>query len=567
MALIQDFALINTYIQKIQKEERLENLSHAFMFFAVQSQLDLQDDDVDNSLTDTDYVKLHQESGHDRGIDAIYIDRTELSPTVHIFNCKYAIKTKTAKNNFPSSECDKISQFIGDLLNQDSNLKSTVNGILAQKVDDIWKLFETANPNFIIHVCGNHEKGLEIDERKRFELSIARHSNFTIEYHFLDEYVSRIQGKGKVLVSARIRGIDLNSFEKSDGDVRALIVDVDIRDLIRIVLDNENVRNDVDFNYEKMSEYKILEDAFEDNVRVYLKQRSRVNRNIKETALSDDNLYFFYYNNGITITCDRFTYPKTQRNPIIVLENLQVVNGSQTIHTLYEAYLQNPLKFLNTDILCRIYETRNTTLSTSIAEYTNSQNPVSTRDIRAIDLVQRKLKAEFSVMGYFYEAKRNEYSREVRAKRIDAEKVGQVLFSFYNQMPAEVKSRKKYIFGEKYEEIFNEDLTAEKVLLPYEIFDYIESKKKIKKTNLTDSHDFFILYASHYILYLIGELAATKKIELCYQNKDKLTQLYDEAALIISEIVKRESALPGNYNHSSFFNQVKLKKEIEKKIG
>jgi len=91
-------------------------------------------------------------------------------------------------------------------------------------------------------------------------------------------------------------------------------------------------------NYSVLKEYPVLEDAFEDNVRIYLKQRSKINRNIKETALSDDAYRFFYYNNGITITCSHFEYPKRVRNPIIELENLQIVNGSQTIHALHDAF-------------------------------------------------------------------------------------------------------------------------------------------------------------------------------------------------------------------------------------
>ena len=195
-------------------------------------------------------------------------------------------------------------------------------------------------------------------------------------------------------------------------------------------------------------------------MRVYLRQRSRVNRNIKSTILSSDNHRFFYFNNGITITCAKFTYPKTQRGPLIELENLQVVNGSQTIHTLYEAFLENSDQLNDVEVLCRIYETKSGVLTTKIAEYTNSQNPVISRDIRSIDYAQQKLESEFKAKGLYYERKKNQYSGHDRNLRIDAEKVGQVLFALFNGMPGEAKNKKRLIFAEKYEEIFNRPYTG-----------------------------------------------------------------------------------------------------------
>jgi hypothetical protein len=277
-------------------------------------------------------------------------------------------------------------------MSQDESFKTTVNQILYSKVQEIWKIFESNNPNFVIHICANYYNGFENSEKARFEREINRHANFQIKYHLIEDLVALITKKTKQKINAKLTAIDDNFFEKSDGDVRALIVNIDARELIRIVLDSDSVRDNATLDeYNELKKYGILEDAFEDNVRLYLKQRSKINRSIKKTALSEENHRFFYFNNGITITCDKFTYQKTRRSPIIELENIQVVNGSQTIHALYEAFLEDSSKFKYIELLCRIYETQNQILSTNIAEYTNSQNPVNSRDIRSIDLVQQKL--------------------------------------------------------------------------------------------------------------------------------------------------------------------------------
>ena len=81
----------------------------------------------------------------------------------------------------------------------------------------------------------------------------------------MPDFVLRLTHRDKQKVNARIRAIDKNLFEKSDGDIRALIVDVDARDLIRIVLDDEETRDAVDIdNYDVMKNFEILENHYPD---------------------------------------------------------------------------------------------------------------------------------------------------------------------------------------------------------------------------------------------------------------------------------------------------------------
>lgn len=476
---LQDFSLIKTHVDKVAKEKELSQPSLGFMLFALDLILGLQEDEIEDAMTDTAYLlERGGAKGHDRGIDAVFIDEAEAPATIHLFNFKYTDNFKKTGNNFPSGEIDKINGFLSSIMQMDDQLKATVSPPLYSKVQDIWSLFSDHNPKFVVHICGNYYRGFEPLEQKRFEREIERYSNFQIQYHLIPWLVSRLTRKGKQSVHARIRAIDRNLFEKSDGDIRALVADVDARDLLRIVMDDDDIRREADFrDFTVLQRHKILEDAFEDNVRVYLKQRSKINRNIKETALSDEAHRFFYFNNGITITCSHFDYPKQLRSPIIELENLQVVNGSQTIHALFDAFKENPDKFESMDVLCRVYETRNESLSTNIAEYTNSQNPVKSRDIRSNDFVQKKLERELEALGFFYERKKGQYAGKPKAKRIDAEKAGQAMLAFLNKMPAEAKDAKRIIFAEKYDDIFTDNITADTVLLAANLFVEIENRK------------------------------------------------------------------------------------------
>jgi hypothetical protein len=572
---VQDFAVINTHVEKFKDDYEFFDSSNAFYFLALNLLLGLQDDEIRDSITDNHYLKtIGKVAGHDRGIDAVYIDEGDLTaPVIHLFNFKYASTFAKTQSHFPSNEIDKILSFLASLLSQDTALKAEVNPVLYSKVEEIWDLFKKLNPSFVFHVCSNLYYEFEENEKRRFETGIQKYSNFTVHYHKIQDFVNLLTKSGKVTVDANIRAIDKNYFEKSDGDIRALIVNIDVKDLIRVVLGNEHLRKKADLeNYEDLKKETILEDAFEDNIRIYLKQRTKINKNIKTTALSAESHRFFYFNNGITIICDSFSYLKNARSPVIELKNIQVVNGSQTIHALYDAFLEDNGQFDNLDILCRIYQTTNQELTTKIAEYTNSQNPVNSRDIRSIDYNQIKLEKELEVLGYHFERKKGQYSSFSKNTRIDAEKVGQILMAFYNKLPSEAKNSKRLLFAEKYEEIFNDGITADKVLLSYQLFERIESDKNVQKEKFISGIDeneksSYISYASYWILYFLSEFAQKANIELTNQNQAAIWALKEPVSNLLESLIKKERIILAQkndtYSHTTFFKYNRPKKLYE----
>jgi len=576
---IQDFSTVDTNLGKIKEDQNLRSKIEAFYFFVMDLLLNLQDDEIKDSITDTSFLSgEHKDAGHDRGIDAIFIEQTETKNKIHLFNFKYAETFEKTKSFFPAKEIDKIVTFLNALLSKDKGYLKGSNLVLCSKIETIWEIYETENPDYVLHICSNYYNSFESSEKERFEREINKNSNFEIKYHLINELVNLLTKKGKINVNAKISAIDKQFFEKTDGDVKALIVNVDVVDLLRICSEKEDLRTQPcleDRNALKVA--PILEDVFEDNVRIYLKQRSKINRNIKNTALSNEGHRVFYYNNGITITCEHVEYPSgNRRSPIIELTNLQVVNGSQTIHALHEAFLEDSSKFDDMTILCRIYETRNKQLSTKIAEYTNSQNPVNSRDIRSIDYIQLKLEKELEAVNYFYERKKNQYSGKPKEKRLDAEKVGQVIMSLFNQMPSEAKDKKRIIFAEKYDEIFNDNMNADKVLIAVLLFRKIEAEKnKLKDRILSSDHPSFeeyeenapLFFSSYWILYLLGKIGEIKKIKIVKENLDKLWGSYDIAARVVIDIWNEEKAEIGDhykYSFEHFFKKTKPMEHIDR---
>jgi len=142
-------------------------------------------------------------------------------------------------------------------------------------------------------------------------------------------------------------------------------------------------------------------------------------------------------------------------------------------------------------------------------------------------------------------------------------------------MPSEAKNDKKLIFAEKYEEVFSDNITADIVLTVMRLFNEIEARKAVKKVTLLENpqlyeDESFILYASHYLLYLISELADQRDISKTQSSLGKLIELYEEAIEIIKQAIQVEKASLGikeKYIHGVFFKNNKLKLHIQKILG
>lgn len=110
-------------------------MADAFYFIAINQIIDLQDDEIMDSITDTSFLTSQGiAKGHDRGIDAIYIEDEKEIPIVHLFNCKYTEKFEIAKNsNYPSGEIDKIGDYFRILMNKDYETINCSNKALKEK--------------------------------------------------------------------------------------------------------------------------------------------------------------------------------------------------------------------------------------------------------------------------------------------------------------------------------------------------------------------------------------------------------------------------------------------------
>lgn len=570
---LRGFSLINTYTKDYQNSLNLKEMSDAFyhLILNLVREFNLNEEEISDCITDTNYnLNMNKLGGHDRGIDAIQIQEEGNIKTIRLFNFKFKESFDSCNNFYPSSEIDKINSFLNALYDKDKDFFKDANPILMDRVKEIWEILNSIQKNQIkFYFCSNGSNEMEKSENERVKKEL-RKKGVSCEYILGPEIAKLLSERGKIKPSAKIKFIGKESFDKSDGDVKAVIANVDARDVVRIVLEDENLRdNAVIQDYEEMRGIKILNDSFEDNIRIYQQQRGKINQNIKRTALDESkSRRFFYFNNGITITCSKISYNPSISSPIATIEDLQIVNGCQTIYSLHDAFQEDPSKLENINVLCKIYETINKDLSLNIAEFTNSQNTVNNRDIKSVDYSQIVLETELLKKGYFYERKKGMYKSKPNSSRIDAEKAGQLILSFFNEMPAEAKNKKSIIFETYYDKVFNEDITADSILLVNGLYERIELKKQewkehaIKEEIENSELESFILHASFYLMYVLRLESEKRNIPLLLDNLEKIFSYYDESYKLIKSIVEKK-AQEENYSHGGLFKSPKLKELIK----
>ena len=317
---------------------------------------------------------------------------------------------------------------------------------------------------------------------------------------------------------------------------------------------------------------KIIEDVFNENVRIYLKLKNRINQSIYDTAVSDDNYSFWYLNNGITLLCEECNYIPGSSSPQVELNNFQIVNGGQTTHALFEAFLKEPEKIKDVLILVRICETKKQNkIGERISETKNSQTPIRTRDLHSNDRIQRKLEEQFKTLGYYYERKKNQHSDQPKSFRLDNELLGQIYLAYYLDMPSEAKNLKQIVFGDKYDDIFDENIiTAARMLKPYNAFLPLEKMKRViqtkkRKKEPVNERDAFISRAIYHLLNVIEIIEEKEQLDFG-QTKD-ITYAIKKSIQFVSRVVKSEIKERGElYTHDKFFKEINTNKVINKYV-
>lgn len=153
--------------------------------------------------------------------------------------------------------------------------------------------------------------------------------------------------------------------------------------------------------YEKFGEY-----LFDKNLRRPLGD-SNINEQVQKTLLHNPE-NFWYFNNGITIICDKITSGakgiKQRDMGEFLLEGVNIVNGAQTVSNIYKS-CEKDAEISEAYVMAKIISldsAEDEAFASNITKYTNSQNRINSKDFVTLDPIHRRLFKELQIYGKHY---------------------------------------------------------------------------------------------------------------------------------------------------------------------
>jgi hypothetical protein len=507
------------------------------------------------SITETEAVDAIVDGGQEKGIDAIYIPDKE--GEIIVLQTKYHVepRAKGVKKN------DLVKIFAGVEWLFDGNLTKITNNnkfkAKAEEFRDSYINFDYSKVRIIYAgIVNNGPSKEEKDEIERYEKKLVeRGAPFTIETYTIDELnnilISNIHRKFDIDIDLKFVG-DPYSYEKKETNSRAIVGTVKGSELVEI--------------FEKNG-FRI----FDINIRNFL-GNVKINQGITNTATNkSDSHNFWYYNNGVTIVCDRYSF-RSLKDTVVRLENAQIINGCQTINSL--AHAGNKLSD-DVELLIKVIEKKSDiNFVKQVTLYANSQNAVRGSDLVGTDTIQLELKRQLQDLSVYYETRRGDYraEKENLSKPIDLiislKEAAQALAAVLKQLPGLAKKDTSKLFQTKndggiYDDLFDMKLLPEQIILSVSIMRVIPKIRK-KYENIESNIPIWLPHSDTFLssLFYLNQFNETKINDKKYLNSftkwlnelngDELFNIYKSIVTNVDTIVKKYETQYG-FSYPTFF--------------
>jgi hypothetical protein len=476
-----------------------------------------------NSLHEDEVNEIFCDGGGDLGLDAIWIDEGDL---VHFYQFK---NPENATNGYPAGEVDKTISGLRVILNR--NHTSIANPELKARVEEIYQSLPKGYRVHFISSAG----GLEEESKVKLNSlmgELAGPSASIIEW---DE--QPLQSLQEMFYQQNLPAVkDPIRLEspRQPYTVRSGVADCYLFHVTGDVLAGL---------YEQYGE-----GLLQRNIRVG-QGESPTNKAIEATCSNADSHNFLHFNNGVTFLCASATFDSFLQ--VLTLEKAQVVNGGQTIRALHRAMSSTLLK---KDVLVParvITSSGDKDFANNVAVNQNNQNPMGSSFLRSND--QRVVQLDYALasLGWYLERREGELKNSTPEEKAAIEtRIGRSLegriitlkegsqaytATFYGQ-PEVAKKNPARIFssindGGYYERIFSSEMTAEKVIIAWEIKTVVDEfvrKFSSIRRKLQASDDIGAAYES-----ILGK-------PLTDEYKDRIHQVLPQCSLFLCGILYKD---------------------------
>jgi len=444
--------------------------SAAFTYLTAKTVLGLADEAVEEGVVD---------GGNDFGVDALYFDPpADGEILITVIQAKYKASLE-GNANFPENGVQKMVDAIGALFDPSRTL--ALNDRLLKRVEEIRSFVASGAIPRVVAIAANN--GLSWSEVAQDRIDASGFGDQVTWRHVgPDELLGLLQAQKPIDTQLQLTGaavVEPFAFR------RVLIGRMAVSELAR------------------------LADTFGDrllerNIRRYLGlSGNRVNEAIAQTLQqADQRPNFYFYNNGVTITCAQFRHNALQQgNWTVQVSGLQIVNGGQTCRTVQQVAKQMGAAATDAFVLVRIYElqTNDDDLVSSITYATNSQNPVDLRDLKANDPRQKALSDSIQGLGYAYRAKREE--RATTSDELTSAVVAEAILAVWRRRPHQARFLSREHFGALYDIIFDSGLNGAQAVTAALLLRLAENRRKRPPSDAPD----FLAYGSRFVAMMMGK--------------------------------------------------------------
>jgi len=451
--------------------DRLKPL--AFVYLCVKTMLDLEPDEAFDCVTD---------GGGDFGVDAMHVtEEVDGEFVVTLFQAKYKAKLE-GNSNFEENGVLALINAIRHIFDPSSELGS-INDRLRVKVEAARSMVRDGMiPRVRAIACNN---GMKWNDQAQTAIDRTGFGDqVTWEHVNHDVLISILQRPKQVDDTLRLIG-------------RANVEDMNFS---RVCIGRMAVT-------EVAALMKSHGDRLlERNIRRYLGLHgNRVNEGIRATLQSQDPSNFYFFNNGLTLVCNDFSYNALQSSDYqIRVENLQIVNGGQTCMTILKTAEALAAKGQSlpaeASVLVRLYKLPkdNEDIVLQITHATNSQNPVDLKDLRSNDEIQRQLEDSIQLLGFNYRRKRVDGA--AKPNEITAGAAAEAMLAVWRKAPHQAKFLTREHFGKLYSTIFPADINGTQVVLAVLLYRIAENHRR----RPTENDPVLVRYASCFIAMRMG---------------------------------------------------------------
>lgn len=456
----------------ISDGDRLRSL--AFVYLCVETMLDLDVDEAFDCLTD---------GGGDFGVDALHItEEMDGEFGVTLFQGKYK-KNLEGNSNFEQNSIEAMVNAIRHIFDPSADL-GAINDRLRVKVEQARSLIRDGLIPRVRAIACNNGLKWNTDGQQSIDRAVLG-DQVTWEHVNHDVLIGILQSIKPVDETLRLTG-------------KAMVEDMNYSRVCVGRMPVVEVAALMKSHGEKL---------LERNIRRYLGLHgNRVNEGIRATLSSNAPENFYFFNNGITLVCDKFTYNALQQGDFqIKVKNLQIVNGGQSCMTILKTAeeLEKNGQALpaQASVLIRLYElsSDNDDVVLQITHATNSQNPVDLKDLRANDVRQQQLEQSIQNLGYSYRRKRMDAT--TKATDITTGAAAEAVLAIWRKAPHQAKFLTREHFGKLYDTIFSESLNGAQVVIAALLYRIAENHRRRPHGD----DPLFVRYASCFIAMQMGK--------------------------------------------------------------